>query len=95
MYVSLSASVFLMCTCAAEGPKGESESIMLELQAVVPSWNGSWELYSGPLEEQQALLTPDISLQPYCYFLVGASSGLKDILLGGEAMPGASSFLFR
>jgi hypothetical protein len=47
-----------------------SETLGLELQAVVshPIDYGFWEPNSGPLEEQQALLSTEPSLQsPLCY----------------------------
>lgn len=64
-----SVSVCHVCNYLLRSQKWESDPMKLELQAVVRSWNGFWELSSVPLEEQQASLVPDPSISPVLWLL--------------------------
>ena len=61
-----------MCMCAYEYrcPAKPEEDIGSLVAGVIgscerPNVCGCWELNSGPLQEQQVLLTPELSLQPH------------------------------
>lgn len=61
--------LFLGCVCdkyssALEGQKRALDPLELELQAAVNHKHRCWELNSGPLQEQQLLLTTGPVLQP-------------------------------
>lgn len=51
-----------MCAGTQGGGKRASSPLELRLQTVV-SHRGCWELISGPLQEQPALLPAELSLQ--------------------------------
>lgn len=72
--INLCFSSVSLCHVSPQKPK-MGDPLKLELKAVVRSWNGFWELSSVPVEEQQAGLVPDPSLQSFCYILYRTLSG--------------------
>lgn len=53
---------FVQVNAGASGGQKKVRPLELELQTVVCHWMWLWELNVGPLQEQEALLTPTPSL---------------------------------
>lgn len=70
-----------MCRCLLR-PKYGVESMELELQAVVVTWCGCWELNPSLLQEQQVFLTAEYLSSPLTFLLcrqIGANQRLQGV----------------
>lgn len=47
------------CVLYPRRPEEALDSLLLELHAVVTTWQESWELYSSSLQERQVLMTAE------------------------------------
>jgi hypothetical protein len=59
-----------LCVSVHRGQKKVLNFVQLELQAIMSSLCGCWELNSSPVAEQQTLWTSKSSLQPSTYFFI-------------------------